>query len=408
MAAALGRHIGSVMLTSCCWIVGDYAAPPSAAKCAAAVGPARPGWRRRMEARERSGLKLPWVAPLIVAAAYAEARLTFNVELHRASWQQLYDLTAPLPFGHRILVPLLSRPLVGGLGLEVSTAFLLLEAVAAAALFVCLRGALATRIDQRFASLAAIVAFLWLAYPFLLQHRLPFYMPYDTASMAFTAAFLWAVLRQRLALAVAICLVATLNRETTLFYPLLAGLLLLRRLPLAQLASLCAVLLAAHGVARAGIALALPDNPGHALEFFAEGVPRVTHNMAWLTDPRFPLLLLASLGFQPLFWLMLARWVPADVARLRLAAWAIFLALTLVGNIFEPRMFGELLVVMALPVAVAAVGWVTGAAAPSADGTHSPALSTAVTRWGLAAIILPWAAATLTLRFLVAWPAAAG
>jgi hypothetical protein len=358
-----------------------------------------------MTGREDSGLRSSWIAALILVTAYASLRLGLNTQYENATWQQLYDLSAPMPFGHRVLVPLLSRPLVELLDLAVPHAFLIFEALSSALLLWCLRGALRTRVDVRFADLWAAGAFLWLCYPFLLRHRWPIFYPYDTASMAFTAGFLWALLRRRYLTAVAITAVAALNRETTLYFPMLAGIVLLGELPFARLAGLAAGVLAAHVLVRAGVAHLLPGNAGEAMQFFVGGVPRVSNNAAWLITPPNVLVLIASMGFLPVFWFALSRWMPADLRRLRLPAAAMFLSLTLVGNLYEPRILGELLVVIYIPVAVAATAWLVRTPGPQAGASCNVALTAWIDRWGLAAVVIPWAAATLALRFLLDWPA---
>ena len=57
-----------------------------------------------------------WLAAAVAAVGYASLRLSLGTEFQGASWEKLYALTAPRPYGHRVLPSLLARPL-HGLGL---------------------------------------------------------------------------------------------------------------------------------------------------------------------------------------------------------------------------------------------------------------------------------------------------
>ena len=78
---------------------------------------------------QRTETSPPWVAMLalaLVAAIWAWLRISLNREYGPASWQTLIELRAPLPFGHRVLVPALLRPLVDA-GVSIPWAFGLSE-----------------------------------------------------------------------------------------------------------------------------------------------------------------------------------------------------------------------------------------------------------------------------------------
>lgn len=73
------------------------------------------------------------VCLLFVAALYVALRFTLNHEYAGATWNDLSALRAPAPFGRRVLVPLLTRPLVLE-GMSVARAFALAEFVSVLAL----------------------------------------------------------------------------------------------------------------------------------------------------------------------------------------------------------------------------------------------------------------------------------
>jgi hypothetical protein len=144
---------------------------------------------------------------------------------------------------------------------------------------------------------------------------------------------------------------------------------------------------------------------GTALQFFLGEVPRVSNNALWLMLPQNWLLLFAGMAFLPAFWVTMSAWMRDDMRALRLAGWAMFLALSLVGNLYEPRIFGDLFVILYLPVAEAATNWLTRTSpVPAAVGAGSAALTASIERWGLAAIFGPWMLTVLYLVFVAQWP----
>ncbi|MFY0537362.1 hypothetical protein [Nannocystis pusilla] len=110
--------------------------------------------------------------------------------------------------------------------------------------------------------------------------------------------------------------------------------------------------------ARLAVALALPDNPGPALHFaIGKNTPRWLHNLEWLAEPVHWLWLPMYFALLPLAWVLLFKQISADHRRLALIALAWFAGLMLVANIYEPRVYGELLVLLYVPVAAAACRW---------------------------------------------------
>jgi hypothetical protein len=117
-------------------------------------------------------------------------------------------------------------------------------------------------------------------------------------------------------------------------------------------------MIAAVVAARAAVMLALPDNPGAALHFaIGKNTPRWLHNLEWLAEPVHWLWLPMYFALLPVAWALLWRWISADHRRLAPVALAWFLGLMLVANIYEPRVYGELLVLLYVPVAAAACRW---------------------------------------------------
>lgn len=302
------------------------------------------------------------LALALLAAGWAALRLQMNGEYKGATWAAIADFTAPLPFGHRPLVPLLAWPLRAATGWPLALVWGVLEALAALALWLALRAALRPHVPARWDMALATCFFALLPLPFLLKHKWAVFYPWDTPAMAFVAGGLALVAARRHALAAALCLVAALNRESAVLIPAAALTLRWRSDGLRRAAGPVLALLSACAAGRLAVALALPNNPGHALHFhLGKDTPRWLHNLEWLGDPLHWLWLPTYFTFLPLLWALLWRHIGPAERGLGLVAAAWFAALMLVANIYEPRVYGELLVLLYVPAAVALCRWLRGA-----------------------------------------------
>jgi hypothetical protein len=118
----------------------------------------------------------------------------------------------------------------------------------------------------------------------------------------------------------------------------------------------------------------VPITRGEALQPWVEGELRLVHNLRWLAVPERALQWLGSIAFAPLLWLAARPRVPRMLVRLEWIAIAGAGALLVVANVYEPRVYGELL---ALTWAGAWIGiwrWVGGGARePVSTGWHGRA-----------------------------------
>ena len=109
---------------------------------------------------------------------------------------------------------------------------------------------------------------------------------------------------------------------------------------------------------RIAVALALPESRGPALHFYlGKDTPRWLHNLEWLGDPLHLLWLPTYFAFLPLLWLLLGPQIARPHRGLGLVALAYFTGLMLVANIYEPRVYGELMVLLYVPAGVALCRW---------------------------------------------------
>lgn len=304
----------------------------------------------------------------LLAASWAALRLQMNGEYKGAPWAAIAEFSAPLPFGHRVLVPLLAAPLRALTGWPLALVWGVFEALAAAGLWLALRAALRPLVPVRWDMSLATGFFALLPPVFLLKHKWAVFYPWDTPAMALLALGVALVAARRFAAATALCFVAALNRESAALIPAAALALhvgtganrhVLR--DIRAVAGPVAAMGAACVAARLAVAAALPDLPGPALHFYlGKNTPRWLHNLEWLQDPLHWLWLPAYVAFLPLVWALLWRQIAPPERRLGLVAAAYFAALLPVANIYEPRVFGEILVLLYIPAAAALCRWLRG------------------------------------------------
>jgi hypothetical protein len=330
----------------------------------------------------------------LVAAGWTALRMAMTRQFPPASWQILVELRAPLPFGHRVLVPLLSRPFVDA-GVPVATTFAVSEFCATLVLLVALHAVLVRFVPARAATLGALGFLGVLAFPLLLAHRWAIFYPWDAWALVATALGFFAIVSQRFGLATAIVLVGATNRETVVLLPLVAVLLHLddethRTRALAW----AGLMIVAYVAGRAVVAAIVPHARGAPLDTWVEGELRVLHNLQWLAAPERVLQWLGSIAFAPLLWLAARPRLPPGFVRLEWLAIAATAGLVAVANVYEPRVYGELLVLLWVGAWIGIWRWAEGGPpTPRASGTWGR-----LDRFGWAAALL---ASVLALALFV-------
>ena len=307
--------------------------------------------------RNLASTRRAWLALLLLCAGHAALRLAMNREFAGAPWDELLDFSAAKPFGLRVLVPLLAWPLHALLRVPTLWVFGLFELLATAALVLATAAAVRPFVPPRWSAALGVLLVLLLPIAFLLQHRWPIYYPYDTPAMAFTAAGVALLLRNRWRAAAALVVVAALNRESAILLPLAALALPVPGDTRRARAARFLALLAAFAAARLAVGLALASNPGAPLQFFVDESPRLLLNLAWLEDLAHWPLLPAYLGFVPLLWLLFAAWIPGALRRLGWVALVYIGALMWIANIDEPRVYGEPMILLYIPAAIGLARW---------------------------------------------------
>ncbi len=311
-----------------------------------------------------------WIGTSVIAACWAVLRLAMNREYAPANWMALVELRAPLPFGHRVLVPLLARPFVDA-GVPVAWVFGVAEWLATITLVFVLRSALLRDLPPRAAAIGAIAVLPVLAFPMLLAHRWNVFYPWDTWAMVAIVLGVDAARRDRFGWACVVVFVGALNRESIALVPLFAVMLHLER-PTRRTAIAWAVWMAfAYAAARGLVAAAMPEARGAPLHLWLGDEPRLLANLRWLGQGthalHHALQWFGSIACLPLAWWLVRSWAPRELVRLHVPAVIGMLGLVVVANVYEPRVYGELVVIAWWVVWTGAWRWVTDDGAVAAS-----------------------------------------
>ncbi len=299
----------------------------------------------------------------VLAMGYAYLRLKYNGESPQASWQDLVDMKAQRPFVARLLIPQLCHYWQFFFGGKASTLFLVAESISTFALLKGIRYTLRSFVSEKIAHIAPI-CFLWgLTIPFVYGHIWNVYFPSDTASMAFVVWGMGFALREKRIPLYILTFFAALNRETAILIPILASTFDIQKysfkktlhyfLPSLMICVLIKIVLIYETQNLQG------SNLTFVIRFLysEEKIPRILNNYLWfisdLNGLQTPLFFLSL----PFAYLALSKFIASQLRYIILPLLMMFVALMFVANIYEPRILGELLVAMYIPVVSGANIW---------------------------------------------------
>lgn len=291
------------------------------------------------------------IVAIIAAYYFSELRLTMNVVYEKATPAQLVAGTAETPYQLRVLLPWL----VGGmvrLGLPetaVTGAFQVLEFFSLLGLVVAFRAYLGLFFSHLL--LASVLAFtIFFVLPFNLLYT--YWYPYDVPAVLFFTLGLIALYRRAWGWYYLLFVVATLNRETTLFLTFLFVVTGWGKLPLKRLAGHTAVQLIIWVGIRTAVQSIYADNPG-------EGAFQLTlaDNLQFLLQPAGWLWLLPTWGFTWIVALIGYRHLTDLFVRRSLGVvLPLFGVMLVVGKIDELRIYADLTPVV-LAAALLSLQW---------------------------------------------------
>jgi hypothetical protein len=301
---------------------------------------------------------------LLFSYAYIHTKLTgVYVE---ATLDQFMDFSVRLPYAQRLLVPALARFSSFFLPLETFHIFMLLEWLFVGLFYFALLHLLLyefPRLQAKFLTWLFILLLPLVTvinYRFDVQGVAPIYFPNDTASLFFMAAGFLCCLRRSWHYFIALVFLATFNRESSILLVLLIPALHWEQLREVLKPFMLALL--AFVAARVIVWFFIHHLPGHMIEwFYFEN--RYTHfevNLLRLITGQQICFFLFCMAGLPVFWFAFYDYIPLRYRPIRYLALFYFLSLLVVGNFIESRIFGEILVLLYLPVCVAVRRWLMG------------------------------------------------
>lgn len=296
---------------------------------------------------------------VMLVLSYTYLHLKLTGQYVNASLDQLFHFSAQLPFGQRLLVPILARLLSLFLPLPMFQLFFLIELVINALCYLVLIRLFEREFTAFQAQVLVWLLFLLLPlltvinYRFSIQGEVPIFYPYDSASLLFMAAGFLFCLRGQWIYFISTLFLATFNRETSILLILMIPALhwrSLRKLFLPIIVSVCVYVLA-----RIIIFFIVRELPGHLIELYFR-YPDISYyqlNLFWLLQDKNILLFIFCFAGLPLFWFAFFDYIPIQYKPLRYVVLFHFICLLFVGRLVEGRLYLDTLVLMYLPVCVA-------------------------------------------------------
>lgn len=300
-----------------------------------------------------------WIAIVVAAAGWATLRTSVHTYSEGGAIQ-LYRLDTGRPFDRRVLPSMLDYPLVEGVGMCVDDAVWIVEFGAVVALITLTLATLRPMLGERPATVATGALPPALGMLHFAPATFNLFTPYDTPACAFIVAGLYLALRGRYGWLAVLCIPAALNRETAIMLPLAA--VALRPDDWRRALPALAVVLAV----RAGLQFAIPGDVVELVKNDDTDRSRLLLNLDILT--RAPTTgaarLLVQLSGLPFLWAAVWRDIPADLRRLGWVSLAVGAGMLVVGNVDEPRVFGEAVVLAWAPLVVGVRGWLGHRSSP--------------------------------------------
>ena len=224
--------------------------------------------------------------------------------------------------------------------------------------------------DRRVSAIMAFMIFLVL--PFHVFFPRPYFANYwfDTPALLFLTLGLTFLYQKKWTLYYGLFVVATLNRETTCFLTMIYLFTTLGRERLPRIAGHCAAQFVIWMSIKVVLGRVFAGNPGvDGFEWMdGSGVPHWLDNLRFFAKPSNVPAFLSMMGF---LWIpVLCYYKRIDDVFVRRALWVIpvfFSGMFFVANIYELRIFAELIPVVLTPFLLILVGLIKGSRPPAED-----------------------------------------
>ena len=297
------------------------------------------------------------VCLILAAVCWTALRFEYTNQFAPSSYDCIYDFTAAVPFGKRVLMPLLAH-LVTKSGLGVIHAFEVLEIVSVIMLCLGLSRTFKLYGNERMSRFLGAGIMFVLPWLFLVPCHYSLLFPWDLPAMAFTAWGIWAALTGRWGLMCGLMVFASCNRESAVLLPGIWVAICLGKQSLLRTVGMVTLLGCVYVLVQASINPFLNDN----LDFYeltwgmsmkVHGTWRLLNNWNWLSEcGQRVFVWLGTMSCLPVLFGLGVKKFPIALRRCGLVAWGYFWMLMVVGNIYEARVFGEITVLLYVPVAL--------------------------------------------------------
>jgi len=151
-----------------------------------------------------------------------------------------------------------------------------------------------------------------------------------------------------------ITIFASLNRESAILIPLIVFATRFYDDDLTKLFKLSLALFFTFVATRYAINYFI-SAPGVGLQFFNGPYFRLSNNLEWLSTPSHLIQFLMNLLMLPVLLLFFLKTIPKELRFLPLIALLYLCGLFFVGNVYEPRIFGEVIILMYIPFIIGLV-----------------------------------------------------
>lgn len=296
-------------------------------------------------------------AVLLGSVCWTALRFEYTPQFAPSSYERIYDFTAAVPFGKRVLIPLLAH-VATSCGISQLYAFEMMEIAAAILLLLGLERIFRLCCDVPAARLLSMGMLGVLPWLFLVPRDWMLLFPWDVPAMAFMAWGILTALKGRFPAMCGLMVLASLNRESAILLPGVWLAVWMGRKPWLRLLAGVAFLCALHVVVQAAIHPSLADNAAYyelngEMSLKCGEIWRLLNNWHWLTDyGQRVFVWLGTMAGLPVAFGLGGVEFPSALRRLGLVAWGYFWMLMVVGNIYEARIYGEITVLLYVPVAL--------------------------------------------------------
>ena len=304
----------------------------------------------RLEKYYSDRVSLPFYLLLVYfySAYFSLLRFEISLQYPPATLHKLTNFSADTPFQYRVLIPFIVHYINSFISIDLIILYRLIEFLAVFLLILFYKKYLNNFIiSEKYSFYFSLSICLILPFNFLLPKICNFYYPSDISSILFTVIGLNYIYKNKLAYFYIVFLFATINRETSLFLSFIFLIHYYNKITFLKLSY--------HGILQGIIWISIKsflyhtfsDNPGRGL-FESD---HLSSNISFMINPFNFLYFFSNMGF---IWIFTFKFLDRiQNIFLTKSLWVIlphFLIMLFVGNIFELRIFGEMIPIVLTPL----------------------------------------------------------